>query len=576
MVKSRQGSFIRRDSSIDVGKTYGHRDSYRSGFRRATSVSNGGYLLESKDQILGKPQIPSGMAGLSLLGKKPKNQNGLRENNSGAIDETPHNVDLMSLTNANRLSKQIQNRMTTISKIGAVVNNRVSQMPQVSIGKRPSLAGTKTQNNSRDKFNFMREFGESGAEKLKITDDVNISNRSFDVEYSRRHDLDISTHVNTRGGSKSQFPSLDPIRPSQNPELNNNAYVDIFESKLIRPKAPTPNTTPNANSRLFTAHQPQAPSQPSRKSRTFLNESCDPYIGPTPKFEISRTLRAKHPPNTNSYRSNSRRGSIAQVTNNLGSNSRSGLNDEFLSGKKKNSNINILSGLVKPEKTRFGFAMGNNEGSGFNSGGEQPNVGDLANNRIVRKYERRLVRNGQWEVEEKDQKQISKLFDNFKQRTGASKAVSFPKSEGGLFGKIFGGDSNPEPETQVSTTNPEISDAFLDNTQPQNSTEIGDSISQMLFNSRLAAFKSKTEKFAAQAETINKQIKGIGATISKGAHGDDEKQLYEDIMKAHELKILLRSKMASSNQRAKTKKKAPRHSSKYRNKNPKTDPDDED
>jgi hypothetical protein len=235
-----------------------------------------------------------------------------------------------------------------------------------------------------------------------------------------------------------------------------------------------------------------------------------------------------------------------------------------------------LSGLVKPEKTKFGFAVSNNgEGSGLISKEEQPNVQDLANNRIVRKYERRLVRNGQWEVEERDQKQISKLFDNFKQRTGASKAVSFPKSEG-LFGKIFGADSNPEPQTQVSTTNPEISDAILDNTKPQNSTEIGDSISQMLFNSRLSAFKSKTEKFAAKAESINKQIKGIGATISKGAHGDDEKQLYEDIMKAHELKILLRSRVADSNQRAKPKKKAPRHSSKYRTKNPKIDPDDED
>jgi hypothetical protein len=323
-VKSKQGSFIRRDSSIDVGKTFGQRDSNRSVIeRRATSVSNAGYLLESKDQTVGKPQIPSGMAGLGLLGKKPKNQRGLRENIPSAIDETPHNSDLMSLTNANRLSKQIQNRMTTISKIGAVVNHRVSQMPQIGNGK----AGTQTQNNSRDKFNYMREFNESSAEKLKITDDVNVSNRSFDVGYGLGHSLDISTHPNTHGGSKSQFPSLDPIRPDQNPELNNNVYVDIFESKLTNSKAPTPNTGPNANGRLLTAHQAQP--RVSRKSRTFHNESCDAQIGLTPKFEISRALNAKHHTNANSHRSNSKRGSLAQITNNLGSNSRSGLNDEF-------------------------------------------------------------------------------------------------------------------------------------------------------------------------------------------------------------------------------------------------------
>jgi hypothetical protein len=175
----------------------------------------------------------------------------------------------------------------------------------------------------------MRTFNESSAEKLKITDDVNISNRSFDVDHARGHSLDISTHVNTRAGSKSQFPSLDPIRPGQNLELNNNAYVDIFESKLINPKAPTPNTTPNANGRLFTAHQPQAQPRVSRKSRKFINESCDAHIGLTPKFEIGRTLNAKHQSNANSHRSNSKRGSLAQITNNLGSNSRSGLNDEF-------------------------------------------------------------------------------------------------------------------------------------------------------------------------------------------------------------------------------------------------------
>ena len=166
---------------------------------------------------------------------------------------------------------------------------------------------------------------------------------------------------------------------------------------------------------------------------------------------------------------------------------------------------------------------------------KQANLHDLVNDRVLRKYERK--KHDSFNVEEKDREKISQIFDTFKARTG-DKNVLISKALRDLADEFID-DEDFQKEIDVLKDYRHANGQNIDSSN----SDLDDVVQKMLFNNRLNCFQSKTECFNNKAKVMQTKLKTIGATITKGTESEEQKNLYEDLMRKFILDQILKKKV---------------------------------
>lgn len=179
------------------------------------------------------------------------------------------------------------------------------------------------------------------------------------------------------------------------------------------------------------------------------------------------------------------------------------------------------------ERNAFAAIMKGNEQDSINKlMNDDIDLTDMLGNKVFRKYDHKK---NNFEVDVKDQGRIHKLFTKFRNRTEDKKLSSIttnfmpPKN---IAGKTL----------DLSFENIPTPKGMNDTAQ---STEKGleENLNKQMFKQRIEKFRVKISRFMGEADGLTKKLKTIGALINKGNQTEEEKLLYEELMRAFNAKF---------------------------------------
>lgn len=162
---------------------------------------------------------------------------------------------------------------------------------------------------------------------------------------------------------------------------------------------------------------------------------------------------------------------------------------------------------------------------------------------MVKKYDRKK----NFEVDDKDRKQIHNLFEMFKTRTGGSKNLignslqaytkEYKDDDEVLDIAIPGAfnldkfDKKEKKERGTAKDMVSFAAHALINVKNNEFDEkyVEESINKMLFKARLRKFQGKTSNFDKKAKHVIKELKCIGAAVNHGKINEEEKSLMDEL-----------------------------------------------
>lgn len=420
-----------------------------------------------------------------------------------------------ALSKCMKLSDQIKNKMNTISRIGTDIDRGQNAMPKIGTfnkvntsvkpdDEKPTVINDYQSAKNNDLFLLKRgsRVMNSSKDKLlgdhsKLSDKKLLESFQYNSEVATKlnNSLDISTNIHSKVHDISMQKKGNTTATA--------AFNDIFESKVTEPK----------NKRITSGFRE------SHMSRALINQSVD---------HDNRMSHNKNVmPPVISNKSSQRRINV--------SSGGIGLPFSFLGKSNVDDNKSSFGSKQFTGRGDNNSKMGQTGESALKQMNEQANVGDLANNKIIKKYDKR--KNNTFEVEEKDREKITKLFDAFKVRT-CQKNILISNALKDLANDYQSeGDLKKDLDILKDFRNP--NGKPIDFSDEKNLEE---AISKMLFNNRLNVFKTKTEKFHQKADVMRTKLRTIGATITKGKESEEDKSLYEDLMRKFIINQILKKK----------------------------------